>query len=138
MGGIVADALGRVLLLESEVFRDGQWASEVRLPKGSLRPGETDARQALAEVQRLTGYRDIEVLVDLGRERVEYHHRGVRYLRQEHFFLMKLCSLGKSAELTIEGSHQELFVDSFPEAADRLSFPSEQAAVLRAQAWWPG
>ncbi len=139
VGGIVADALGRILLLEAEVLREGSWVVEVRLPKGSLRPGETDAPRALTEVRRLTSYRDLEVIADLGRERVEYHHRGVRYLRQEHFFLMKLHSLMKEAGAEEETSHErEVFAESFAAAAERLSFPSEQAAVLRAQAWWPG
>jgi len=141
VGGVVADVRGRLLLLERRVLREGQWVQEVRLPRGQLQPRETDADAALAEVRRLTGYDDLEVVADLGRERVRYRHRGVVYTRLEHFFLVRLRSLQRRAGASRDEDAQlyaTTFADDFESAAARLSFPSEQSAVLRARAWWPG
>ena len=114
----------------------------IRLPKGALQPRETDQHAAVEEVRRLTGFDDLECLADLGRAPVECEARGVRYRRLEHFFLFRLCSLMKSDPQAPRGEeallYEPTFVATFEEAAERLSFPSEQEATLRARAWWPG
>lgn len=142
VGAVVVDELGKVLLLERDVLRAGTWTREVRLPKGPLQPRETDADAALAEVARLTGYDDLDVVADLGKSPVEYEARGVRYRRTEHYFLIRLRSLMKSDPSAPHSDearlYQPTFADGFRRAAERLSFASEQGAVLRARAWWPG
>jgi hypothetical protein len=142
VGAVVVDERRRILLLERDVLREGRWVREVRLPKGPLQPRETDAEAARAEVVRLTGYDDLEVVADLGKSPVEYRHRGVRYRRTEHYFLLRLRSLMKAdpaAPRDGEGRlYEQSFVTGFADAARRLSFESEQGAVLRARAWWPG
>lgn len=142
VGAVVVDALGRVLLLRREVFQHGRYVPETRLPKGALQPRETDANAALAEVTRLTGYDDLEVVADLGKAPVEYEARGVRYRRTEHYFLLRLRSVMKGDPGAPHSEDARLytpvFVDGFRQAASELSFPSEQGAVLRARAWWPG
>lgn len=141
VGIVLVDAHGRVLVREREVLREGHWVKEVRLPKGPLQPREPDAAAALSEVKRQTGYDDLEVVADLGRSPVDYQHRGVRYVRTEHYFLVRLLSHVKSDP---NAPHDEAarayaisFADSFDAAAAQLSFASEQSAVLRAKAWWP-
>ena len=141
VGAVVADPQGRVLLLEREVLRQGQWVREVRLPKGALQSSETDASAALREVVRLTGFDDIEVVADLGKSPVEYTARGVVYRRTEHYFLIRLRSLMKGDPHAPRDrdaqAFQSRFAAGFDEAAQVLSFRSEQGAVLRARAWWP-
>ena len=141
VGAVVADDSGQVLLLKRKVLVGGRWIAEVRLPKGPLQSGEPDAGTALHEARRLTGFLDLEVLADLGRARAEYQHRGVRYRRQEHFFLLRLTSKRRrpaDAPLDDDAKTYELGIATdFDEAVARLSFPSEQEAALRAKAWWP-
>ena len=141
VGAVVADPQGRILLLERELLHQGKWIRECRLPKGRLQSSETDANAALAEVVRLTGYDDIEVVADLGKSPVEYTARGVVYRRTEHYFLIRLRSLMKGDPHAPHDREarawQQSFAASFDEAAQALSFRSEQGAVLRARAWWP-
>ena len=47
-GGVVLDDAGRVLLIERWVLRGGELRHEIRLPKGHVEPGETDARGCAA------------------------------------------------------------------------------------------
>jgi hypothetical protein len=141
VGAVLVDDRDRILVCEKRVMQDGRWTVETCLPKGPLQPRETDADAALAEVRRLTGFEDVVVLADLGKARVEYHHRGVLYARSEHFFLLRLRSHQVSRSLQAQDEETRMtsvrFVDDFDKAAEVLDFPSEQSAVLRARAWLP-
>ncbi len=141
VGAVVVDERARVLLLEREILRQGKWVREIRLPKGRFQSTATDANSALAEVVRLTGFDDIEVIADLGKTSVEYDARGVAYRRTEHYFLIRLRSQMKGDPLAPHGSdaraYRPFFAAAFDDAAQSLSFSSEQGAVLRARAWWP-
>lgn len=141
VGAVVVDEQARVLLLERKVLHQGQWIREVRLPKGRLQSAEPDAKSALAEVVRLTGFDDIEVVADLGKAPVEYQARGVLYRRTEHYFLVRLRSQMKGDPRAPHGkdarAYHPFFAANFDEAARTVSFRSEQGAVLRARAWWP-
>lgn len=141
VGAVVVDPQARVLLLEREVLRQGKWVREIRLPKGRLQSKETDAHSAIAEVLRLTGFDDTEVVADLGKATVEYEARAVAYRRTEHYFLVRLRSQMKADPTAPHHRdaqmYQPFFAGSFDEAAQSLSFRSEQGAVLRARAWWP-
>jgi len=141
VGAVVADDRGQVLLLKRKVLAGGRWTPEVRLPKGPLQAGEPDAGTALHQARRLTGFLDLEVLADLGRAPAEYVHRGVRFRRQEHFFLLRLTSKRRRpADTPVDDearTYELAIATDFDEAVARLSFSSEQEAVLRAKAWWP-
>ncbi len=89
-GGIVLDSQGRVLTLERSVERDGKTVHEVRLPKGHVDEGETDEQAAIRETCEESGYCDLEILADLGMARSEYTFKNTRYVRDEHYFLMRL------------------------------------------------
>jgi hypothetical protein len=141
VGAVVVDDSGQILLLKRKVLVGGRWIAEVRLPKGPLQAGEPDAGTALHEARRLTGFLDLEVLADLGRSPAEYVHRGVRFRRNEHFFLLRLTSKRRRpAETPLDEearSYEIGIATDFDEAIARLTFASEQAAALRAKAWWP-
>lgn len=115
-GGIVLDSSGRVLTLERDVEREGIVIHEVRLPKGHVDEGETDEQAALRETCEESGYCDLEILGDLGMARSEYVFRNTRYIRDEHYFLMRLRS---------------------PECRPPDVHPDSEEALFRA-AWAPG
>ncbi len=84
-GGVVIDD-GRMLLLDRPLRR------EVRLPKGHIDPGETAAGAALRETAEESGYADLEITGDLGRQVVSFNFQGDDFVRTEHYFLMRLHS----------------------------------------------
>ena len=71
-GGIVQNENGHVLLIERLVMRDGDLTHEVRLPKGHVEAGESDAQAALREVCEETGYCGITITRDLGEGTTEF------------------------------------------------------------------
>ncbi len=136
-GGIVLDDAGRVLLIERHVERDGRMVHEVRLPKGKLDAGETDADAALREVREETGYGDLEITADLGETRIEYDRPGQRVVRDEHYFLMRLTSSTYHGQDMKPGSEEALFdplwADDLAHARRILTYEGEQAWIARAQ-----
>lgn len=137
-GGVVLDGKGQVLLLVRDVIREGRAVHEVRLPKGHVDDGETDEQAALRETCEESGYCDLSVAADLGEYRSEYTHNGRRYIRDEHFFLMKLRSPVWQAPQVHPDSEEALFsvrwCPSLSQAVAELSYPSEQEFARRALA----
>jgi 8-oxo-dGTP pyrophosphatase MutT (NUDIX family) len=89
-GGVVIDALGGQLLtlLRPDRFTpDGE--PEVRLPKGHIEKGESRLQTALREVEEEAGLEGLEILADLGHQRVEFDWKGHHYIRDESYFLMR-------------------------------------------------
>lgn len=134
-GGVLVDSAGRVALLQREVTREGRKVREVRLPKGALEPGETDEQAALRETWEETGLAPKAILADLGNAQVEYVHRGVRYLRRERWFLMESPQELTHGLPAAEPPFRLLVAGDLAAAARLLTYPSEQGAALRAQAW---
>jgi len=124
-GGVVIDG-DRMLLLDRPLRR------EVRLPKGHIDPGETATIAALRETTEESGYGDLEIVADLGSQVVKFNYLGDDYVREEHYYLMRLVS-----ERTIRRTRKDetqfkpiwVFLD---EAAARLTFPAEQQFAQRA------
>lgn len=108
-GGIVLDAQGRVLTLERVVERDGNMIHEIRLPKGHVDDGETDEAAAVRETCEESGYCDLEILADLGLARSEYTFKNTRYMRDEHYFLMRLRSAQARPQDVHPDSEEALF-----------------------------
>lgn len=138
-GGVVLDNRGRVLLLERDVVRNGRLVHEVRLPKGHVEPGESDAEAALREVCEESGYCDLEILADLGTARSEFDFEGRHTVRDEHYFLMRLKSLTQSGRRTDLRKEEALFRVTWAEnlsvAQELLTYESEREFARRAQAW---
>ncbi len=137
-GGVVRDAAGRVLLITRVVLRDGAPTLEVRLPKGHVEPGETDAQAALREVCEETGYCSLEILDDLGTTVSEFERNGEHVRRTEHYFLMRLTGAERGAPRpdspeAEEALFQPQWSADLARAADALTFPSERLFVQRAR-----
>ena len=130
-GGVVTDGDRVVVLLRPS--RD-----EVRLPKGHVEGFETIEEGALREVIEETGYPAIEIIGDLGSQRVEFvnrWHGGGKRVREERFFLMKLLD-----DVTIQRPPEDWQFDpkwvSWDEAEKLLTFEQEREWVRRARALW--
>jgi len=139
-GGVVLDDAGRVLLIERDVVRDGRTIHEVRLPKGKLDPGETDAMAAQREVGEESGYWDLRIVADLGEHRTEYvDRRGRPTDRDEHYFLMRLNSdeyrgqdMDPDAE---EALFEPLWAADLDDAIAHLTYEGEQEFARRAKTY---
>jgi 8-oxo-dGTP pyrophosphatase MutT (NUDIX family) len=138
-GGIVQDADGRVLLIERFVMRDGELAHEIRLPKGHVEAGETDAQAAVREVCEETGYCGITIASDLGEGFTEFtwQDKEVHIRRTEHYYLMRLADPQRD-DPHFDSAHSEealyrpRWVANLAAAEKALSFESERRFVRRA------
>jgi 8-oxo-dGTP pyrophosphatase MutT (NUDIX family) len=138
-GGVVVDDTGRVLLIERDVVRGGDCRHEVRLPKGHVEPGETDAEAALREVCEETGYCATEIVVDLGERTSEFVVDDTLVRRREHYYLMRLLDStpGKphfDSSNPEEARYFPRWVAGLADAEAQLTYDSERAVVSRAQA----
>ena len=135
-GGIVLDSEARVLTLERDVERNGVSVHEVRLPKGHVDAGETNHQAALRETCEESGYCDLEIIADPGMARSEYAFKGIHYLRDEHYFLMRLRTASQRHQEFQPGSEEALFrpvwAPSLEVARDRLTYESEREFASRA------
>lgn len=124
-GGVVVDG-DRVLVL----YRPSR--NEVRLPKGHIELGEAAHTAALREVSEESGYAGLEIIADLGTQIVEFDWNGRHYIRDEHYFLMRL-----SSERKLERDHydERQFAPDWvfwAEAIALLTFEAEREWVRRA------
>ncbi len=124
-GGVVIDA-GTMLLLDRPLRR------EVRLPKGHIDAGETPERAALRETAEESGYADLEIIDDLGRQVVTYTFQGDDFVRTEHYFLMRLLSPRRVARSRKDEAQFTPLWLPLAEAVDRLTFEAEQQFAQRA------
>ncbi len=126
-GGVVMD--GNLMLLLDRPAR-----GEVRLPKGHIERDEDAQTAAVREVMEESGYADLAVAADLGRQLVEFALDGRHMVREEHYFLMVLRS-----DFQIERSKKDA-AQFFPiwkpveEAVELLTYAAEQEVARRAAA----
>ncbi len=137
-GGVVLDETGRVLLIERHLRRDGLTLHEIRLPKGKLDAGETDADAALREVREETGYGDLKITADLGEDTIEFDRVDKHVVREEHYYLMRLVSDTYHGQDMKPGSEESLFkplwADDLDAAAAMLTYDGEKTWARRAKA----
>lgn len=137
-GGIVLDGRGKVLLLERVVPREEGPRHEIRLPKGHLDPGESSEAAALREVCEESGYCEVELVLDLGENIVEYQHRGDQITRHERYFLMRLRRDAHRPPAVDPDSEEALFrvrwARDLDEAEQLLTYEGEKLFVRRARA----
>ncbi len=135
-GGVVVDDSGRVLLLERWVQRDAGVIHEIRLPKGHVEPGETDAQAAVRETCEESGYCGLEIVADLGTAFTEWTNAREHVQRVEHYFLMRLVNMEQQAP-DFHGADESLFrvvwAQDLTEAEGRLTYASEKDFAARAR-----
>jgi len=124
-GGVIARA-ERVLVL--------RWPSrdEVRLPKGHVEPGETVREAALREASEETGYLDLDIVADLGRQRVAFEDRGRRVVRTERYYLMVVPGGGPEPRGDGEAKFDPAWL-GWDEALETLTFEAEREWLRRAR-----
>lgn len=124
-GGVVIHE-GKVLLL------DRPKRKEIRLPKGQIDQGETPQMAALRETTEETGYRNLEIVADLGSQLVEFDYKANHYIRNEHYFLMRLTGTEyKKRSKSDEKQFQPIWVD-IQDAVNLLTFSAEKQVIQRA------
>lgn len=133
-GGVVINANKEILALSRTVVRNGMPVKELRLPKGHIDPGETDEEAAVREVGEESGYWQVEIIADLGESHSSFQLEGVRYERDEHYFLMRLSD-PRRAEPQPVSAEEALFEPCWLEASQavlRMTYPTEQLMARRA------
>ena len=125
-GGVVVNQ-GKVLLLYR---RD---PDEVRLPKGHIDPGEDAPQAAIREVQEESGYNQISIQAKLGKQKVEFEHKGKQIIRKEWYYLM---ALGDPEDRNAgEAQFKPKWV-SWKKALRKITFEAERAWLKRAHQVW--
>lgn len=122
-GVVVADR--RVLLLLKRL------PPEVRLPKGTIDPGEDAPAAAVREVAEETGFAALRIVAELGCFEVEVRGPGGWLLWPQHYFLMQLDSYRRTPRSARDAKRFAVRWYTFDEALDQISYAAERA-VLRA------
>jgi 8-oxo-dGTP pyrophosphatase MutT (NUDIX family) len=124
-GGVVIDN-GRMLLLDRPA------RGEVRLPKGHIERNEDAQTAALREVTEESGYADLAVAADLGRQVVEFTLDGRHVVREEHYFLMVLRSQAQTERDKKDAAQFFPMWKPVQEAPALLTYAAEQEIARRA------
>jgi len=133
-GGIVVDGkTNQVLVLLRPDRQTPEGLPEIRLPKGHIEPGEDRRTAALREVQEEAGLQGLEIVADLGRQRVEFDWGDRHYIRDESAFLMVWPDGAPSGPA--ESQFQPLWLP-WEEARRRITFESEREWLRRAERAW--
>lgn len=133
-GGVVVNPTGELVLVLVRAKRlrpDGK--PEVRLPKGHIESGESPMEAATREVREESGVSSLEVLSDLGRQRVSFVWQGTHYRRDEFYFLMTIPS---DAEHGLPESQFERLWLAWHDALDMLTFEAEREWIRRGRLAW--
>jgi len=133
-GGVVVDeATDHVLVLRRPGRLGPGGQPEVRLPKGHVEPGESDLTTAVREVAEEAGLPELDVVADLGEQRVEFDWQGTHYVRHERYFLLRL--LRGAAQSTPEAQFERWWLP-WQVAIEEVTFEVEREWLRRARATW--
>ena len=134
-GGVVIQQ-GKIAGLQPQraylLLLDRPDRNEVRLPKGHIDPGEDARTAAVRETAEEAGFVDLEVLADLGSHTVEFDYKGDHFIRDEHYFLMRLASSRQSQRPAHDAQQFRPLWVELERAADLLTFAAEQNVVRAA------
>ncbi len=124
---------GGVVVHEDKVMLlDRPSRNEVRLPKGHIEDGESPDVAALRETAEEAGYDDLEIVADLGAQVVEFDYKGHHYIRNEHYFLMRLRSERQCERNPKDAAQFTVRWASVGSVLEELTYQAEQDAVRRA------
>jgi 8-oxo-dGTP diphosphatase len=101
----------------------------VRLPKGIVEEGESQAEAALREVREETGL-DARIVAALDPVDYVYEESGIRVEKRVHFFLMEWLP-GEPTQR--DGELDDVRWCQIDEATRSLTFDTERAAVAQAR-----
>lgn len=123
---------GIIIHDEQMLLLDRPSRGEIRLPKGHVEQGESDADAALRETIEETGLAGLTVVADLGIQVVEFDYQGDHYRRTEHYYLMAKvgdATLPRSPKDTVDF---QPFWARLEDALLLLTYPSEQFVAQKA------
>lgn len=122
------------VIVHDEMVLVLRWPSrgEVRLPKGHVERGETVREAALREAREESGYLDLEIVTDLGQQRVTFRDRDRRVARTERYFLMALSGEPNRPRGGGESKFDPVWLP-WDAALDVLTFEAEREWVRRAR-----
>lgn len=132
-GGVVVRPRGEVLVLVRPKRLGPNERPEVRLPKGHVEPGESPKEAALREVHEESGIAHLEVLADLGLQRVEFTWKRTHYVRNETYFLMTVPPDAQYGKPEVQFERRWL---AWAEAMKQLTYAAEKEWVRRASIAW--
>lgn len=126
-------AAGGVIIHEGQMLLlDRPSREEIRLPKGHVERGESDADAALRETTEETGLAALAVIADLGCQVVEFDYQGDHYRRTEHYFLMSKAGDDTHPRSPKDAADFHPFWVRLDDALLLLTFPGEQAMAQKA------
>ena len=105
---------------------------EVRLPKGHIEEDESPDVAALRETAEEAGYDDLEIVADLGNQIVEFDYKGHHYVRDEHYYLMRLRSDRRCARDPKDAAQFVVRWAPVESVLEELTFQAEQDAARKA------
>jgi 8-oxo-dGTP pyrophosphatase MutT (NUDIX family) len=133
-GGVVVTPTGDQVLVLFRGKRSGpNGRPEVRLPKGHIEAGESRQQAALREVYEESGLTGLEILSDLGYQQVRFVFKGMRYVRDESYFLM---TVPREAEHEQPEKQFERLWLTWSDASSQLTFDAEREWIRRAHLAW--
>ncbi len=133
-GGVVVAPAGNHILALVRRKRSGpDGRPEVRLPKGHMEAGESRQQAALREVHEESGLTGLEILSDLGYQQVRFVFNGMRYVRDESYFLM---TVPPGVEHNQPEQQFERRWLTWRDASTQLTFEAEREWVRRANLAW--
>ena len=106
--------------------------NEVRLPKGHIEPGEAAEQAALRETTEESGYRDLEIIDDLGSQIVEFVYNEDHVMREERYFLMQLHGNRRVRRSKKDQAQFQILWLPLDQVIDRLTYAAEQEWARRA------
>jgi 8-oxo-dGTP pyrophosphatase MutT (NUDIX family) len=102
-----------------------------------LKKGESPQKAALREVTEESGYAEPEIVADLGHQVVAFDYQDAHIIRDEYYYLMRLCRASGSPprQVVREAGELQFIPDwlAWDEALSELTFEAEREWVRRAR-----
>ncbi|RIK55264.1 MAG: hypothetical protein DCC57_05670 [Chloroflexi bacterium] len=123
---------GIIIHDEQMLLLDRPSRDEIRLPKGHVEQGESDADAALRETIEETGLAGLAVVADLGTQVVEFDYQGDHYRRTEHYYLMAKVGDETLPRSPKDAADFQPFWARLEDVLLLLTYPGEQSVARKA------